>query len=1022
MKLFKAKLQLHSKMPTLKADVDSRPAQAAGFQGLGKRDILMEMRDDRYQTVIAKHLTAALHSGLVHGGELKQQAEEALIDLQSGGGRLLVNGPDGDVYSELSTAEAALGVIKRDMEVLLASKHKKKTPSDAKPDIPDGKTAHAAPTPCPSIGEGWTQSVVSRSGSTVSDRYYFSPKGKKFRSKAEVTRYLNRTGKGAEDAAINSPPSQGAAQSARKNAAEVHCPLKGLSGESQSRDQEASSRDGDIVLSWKKDAYRKKMFAHFKGGRADVDAIIDEFKKESGNGSRFFTISQANKYCLINEQRARERIRMDISQRNRYKKEWSESGPTELNLEPRDGQEMHAAARANPNRFIKQKNSNNLYYKDTMELSRTVRYESHNVIEFYPNPSFDVTKLDNSGRLSCIGQHIAKFLLETSSEWAVEAWEASSDATVYITYKKDNEYGSEEGVDKFTGYAALAKWSHTTGLFDSNVVNSEDGMEFLRAIGVQDPLRLFDGGVDETTVAGEESTKKRRKGSASGKKKKRRKSGPRRKSAWTVFLPEFSQKHRLSGTAARAGDAGQAYRALSKEQKAEYDRRANEANDELFGKSGAGQDTRTKPQGRQERISAADLQGAAAAENLEAVPEEPRQGQPDAVAGGAPLEDLSSEDDGDEAKAASEAKGSAKPSQVVHRLPQPAASPPAKDDKSYDDAMLLASLSPKKAEAQFVKDAKLDQSEAKKAGTNSSSANTPLRSNVKASPLLEGAKPFALLPKPRKGSSPTAAAPAPQSPAARTAKHVRGSREGHAGHPAGPYPSYPAGYPYPGPYGAHPGYAGNPYVFPSYGPPGYPPRAYYPGNPGAPRAEVDYPVADGNVPKKASVANPQSPGPEAVLEPKDSVHQQPAVNSQEQGEQHAGKESVAAPEAVAELKDSTQQPQQPPKEQDVPQDTEGGAPPPQGNPIGIKQESEESDDEVVIIEKGAPSSSNVMWLRVVVSGNSSKNMLQVRGSNISFKGLRKMIVKDLGDIVPSPFRFSLDAAGNAHVHPNQERW
>ncbi|KAL9187795.1 hypothetical protein ACHAXT_006173 [Thalassiosira profunda] len=223
------------------------------------------------------------------------------------------------------------------------------------------------------------------------------------------------------------------------------------------------------------------------------------------------------------------------------------------------------------------------------------------------------------------------------------------------------------------------------------------------------------------------------------------------------------------------------------------------------------------------------------------------------AAGGAPLEDLSSEDDDEEAAASKEGKGGAKPSQNIHRLPQPAASPPAKDDKNYDDAMLLASLSdvesPKKAEDQFVEDTvqKLDKAGKKEppkspksaSGTSTSSANTPLRSNVKASPPLEGAKPFALLPKPRKGSSPTAAAPAPQSPdgrdpkAARTSKHERGSREGHAGQPPAGYPGYP-GYPYPGPYGAHPGYAGYPYGYPGYGPPGYPPRAYYPGPPGAP--------------------------------------------------------------------------------------------------------------------------------------------------------------------------------------------
>jgi len=50
--------------------------------------------------------------------------------------------------------------------------------------------------PCPDIGDGWTQEVVARNSVTpssskkIADRYYFSPKGSKFRSMAGVRRYL----------------------------------------------------------------------------------------------------------------------------------------------------------------------------------------------------------------------------------------------------------------------------------------------------------------------------------------------------------------------------------------------------------------------------------------------------------------------------------------------------------------------------------------------------------------------------------------------------------------------------------------------------------------------------------------------------------------------------------------------------------------------------------------------------------------------------------------------------------------
>ena len=45
--------------------------------------------------------------------------------------------------------------------------------------------------PCPEIGVGWTMQKVMRSKSTASDKYFISPDGRKFRSMAEVNRYLN---------------------------------------------------------------------------------------------------------------------------------------------------------------------------------------------------------------------------------------------------------------------------------------------------------------------------------------------------------------------------------------------------------------------------------------------------------------------------------------------------------------------------------------------------------------------------------------------------------------------------------------------------------------------------------------------------------------------------------------------------------------------------------------------------------------------------------------------------------------
>lgn len=74
----------------------------------------------------------------------------------------------------------------------LISPRNKNSLALAKLTLPAGKTEHTIS--CPNIGEGWTQHLVARKGMNANDRidrYFYSPgKGKRFRSMAEVTRFL----------------------------------------------------------------------------------------------------------------------------------------------------------------------------------------------------------------------------------------------------------------------------------------------------------------------------------------------------------------------------------------------------------------------------------------------------------------------------------------------------------------------------------------------------------------------------------------------------------------------------------------------------------------------------------------------------------------------------------------------------------------------------------------------------------------------------------------------------------------
>ncbi|KAL3785324.1 hypothetical protein HJC23_008888 [Cyclotella cryptica] len=45
--------------------------------------------------------------------------------------------------------------------------------------------------PCPELGSGWTLQVVPRRTGKQVDRYWYNPEGRRFRSRAEVDRFLN---------------------------------------------------------------------------------------------------------------------------------------------------------------------------------------------------------------------------------------------------------------------------------------------------------------------------------------------------------------------------------------------------------------------------------------------------------------------------------------------------------------------------------------------------------------------------------------------------------------------------------------------------------------------------------------------------------------------------------------------------------------------------------------------------------------------------------------------------------------
>lgn len=208
------------------------------------------------------------------------------------------------------------------------------------------------------------------------------------------------------------------------------------------------------------------------------------------------------------------------------------------------------------------------------------------------------------------------------------------------------------------------------------------------------------------------------------------------------------------------------------------------------------------------------------------------------VSSAAGLQAVNSEDE-------ASSSSSSKHSQTVHRIKGGGGSVNSREGspssvkeeekegqkRSYDDAMILASLSDvgspsnKKEEAEAESDTQKEfQASPKSNMSTSSTAGTPLRSNVNAP--SDGAKPYALLPKPYANKRGKLVHDPARDRADGKKEEPSDARPPHYPPPYGGYPPYPHG---PPPPHHHPGpYAGYPYPYPPPPPPpGSMPHPYY---------------------------------------------------------------------------------------------------------------------------------------------------------------------------------------------------
>ena len=136
----------------------------------------------------------------------------------------------------------------------------------------------------PDVGEGWTTEEVTRKGGKTAgskDKYWYSPSGKKFRSKAEIGRYKEALAKeeGDEDAAWKLV--KGAKKSTPSSSAKGKAKAKSAAsaGATSSR---SSSKKKAASTSPKK----KKAASASPKKKAAADSSDDDFEKPKAKGKK----------------------------------------------------------------------------------------------------------------------------------------------------------------------------------------------------------------------------------------------------------------------------------------------------------------------------------------------------------------------------------------------------------------------------------------------------------------------------------------------------------------------------------------------------------------------------------------------------------------------------------------------------------------------------------------------------------------------------------------------------------------
>jgi len=268
----------------------------------------------------------------------------------------------------------------------------------------------------------------------------------------------------------------------------------------------------DIVLSMRDKDYESFMHKQFREMEVSNDKVADVAKKIVWAFKSRLTMSPGcsllkkdgkDSYVEVGEEEALKMIKAQLHNRNQSSKSWRVGMPnTKIAAFEQPAPKAKQVNEGLVSPSTKKKKTGN---KEDSGSSHVIASSSTRRSRTRPSfaaPHAAVGKASKDSPLSWIGNYIANCLTAEKVGWQNKQEKVDKINFGPVIYMPGfDKKTAMEGVNKFTGYAALARWAYKSGYYKEYVVNTSNGKALLKRANVTHPYSIFRDAEDEKPAA-----------------------------------------------------------------------------------------------------------------------------------------------------------------------------------------------------------------------------------------------------------------------------------------------------------------------------------------------------------------------------------------------------------------------------------------------------------------------------------------------------------------------------------------